>query len=56
MQGSKPVFKEQCEQCMACIQWCPKQAINYKTKTQTRGRYHHPDISYQDMADKKELI
>jgi ferredoxin/flavodoxin len=52
VQNNKPVFAEKCEQCMACIQWCPKQAINYKTKTQTGGRYHHPDINYQDMANR----
>ncbi|MDR0875142.1 MAG: EFR1 family ferrodoxin [Clostridiales Family XIII bacterium] len=53
LQGARPVFGEQCEQCMACIQWCSKQAINYKTKTQNRGRYHHPAISYRDMAENR---
>jgi Pyruvate/2-oxoacid:ferredoxin oxidoreductase delta subunit len=23
----KPLFLHKCEQCMACIQWCPKSAI-----------------------------
>ena len=50
--SGKPVFGNQCEQCMACIQWCPKTAINYKNKTQTRGRYHHPDIDVRDMIVK----
>jgi ferredoxin len=49
MKGDKPIFDSKCEQCMACIQWCPKKAIDYKKKTQTRGRYHHPDISFRDM-------
>jgi ferredoxin len=53
MQNNKPLFGIQCEQCMACIQWCPKQAINFKSKTQTRGRYHHPNITYQDMIKEK---
>jgi ferredoxin len=53
MLDGKPTFLHHCEQCMACVQWCPKQAINYKDKTQNRGRYHHPDITLEDMINKK---
>ncbi|GMO54205.1 MAG: EFR1 family ferrodoxin [Termitinemataceae bacterium] len=49
IENGRAVFGEQCEQCMACIQWCPKEAINFKTKTVGALRYHHPNISYQDM-------
>lgn len=45
----KPVWNGRCEQCMACIQWCPFQAIQYKKKTIKRGRYHHPDIKINEM-------
>ncbi|WP_238881747.1 EFR1 family ferrodoxin [Clostridium sp. YIM B02551] len=53
MQDGKPIFLHHCEQCVACVQWCPKQAINIKNKTQNRGRYHHPDITLEDMINKK---
>jgi formate hydrogenlyase subunit 6/NADH:ubiquinone oxidoreductase subunit I len=49
----QPIFGEHCEQCMACIQWCPRQAINYKDKTQKRGRYHHPAITLGEMRKVK---
>jgi ferredoxin/flavodoxin len=52
MKSDKPEFLHHCEQCMACIQWCPKQALNYKYKTQDRGRYHHPDIQVSDIMRK----
>jgi ferredoxin len=39
-----------CEQCMACIQWCPNKAINYADKTAKRKRYHHPEVTFQDIA------
>lgn len=52
MQDGKPIFLPHCEQCMACIQWCPKEAINVKDKTQNRGRYHHPDVTLADMINK----
>lgn len=53
MQGGKPKFQHHCEQCVACVQWCPKQAINYKDKTQNRGRYHHPGVTLEDIIEGK---
>ncbi len=49
MQNNKPVFLHKCEQCMACIQLCPQRAINYKAKTQKRGRYLNPAISIEEL-------
>ena len=45
----KPVWHDQCEFCLACMQWCPKQAIQYGKKTQKRGRYHHPGIHVNEL-------
>ncbi len=47
--ANKPTFKHKCEQCMACIQNCPSKALNYKNKTQKRGRYRNPDVAVQDL-------
>ncbi len=47
--NNKPTFKHNCEQCMACVQNCSSRALNYKNKTQKRGRYRNPDISVQDL-------
>jgi ferredoxin len=52
-QPGLPIFGDHCEQCMACIQWCPHQAINYKNKTQKRGRYHYPGITLDEMRKAK---
>ncbi|MDF2541477.1 MAG: 4Fe-4S ferredoxin [Herbinix sp.] len=49
MRHCKPVWTGQCELCLACMQWCPKKAIQYKKRTIKRGRYHHPDIRTQEM-------
>lgn len=46
-----PVWRHHCEQCVACIQYCPSQAIEYKDITKNRGRYHHPAISHNKMMD-----
>ena len=50
IENGRPEFLHNCEQCMACIQWCPAQAINYKNKTQTRGRYHHPRVTAAEIG------
>jgi ferredoxin len=49
--NKKPIFNNKCERCVACIQYCPQQAINYKDKTQKRKRYTHPEISYKELSE-----
>lgn len=48
--NGRPVFHHQCQYCLACIQYCPKKAINYKNKTQKRKRYTHPDIGHAEIS------
>lgn len=49
MTGNKPVWQHRCEQCFACIQWCPEEAIQYGKGTAKKKRYHHPEISLKDI-------
>lgn len=52
MMNGMPTWRGHCEQCMACLQWCPKQAIQFKQVTVKRRRYHHPDVSVEDLFRK----
>lgn len=54
LHDGKPQFSHHCEQCMACIQHCPKVAINYKQLTQKRRRYVNPKVSYKEMVEGAE--
>jgi ferredoxin len=45
----KPQWQHHCEQCFACIQWCPEEAIQYGRFTSKKKRYHHPEITLKDM-------
>lgn len=45
----KPKWLHRCEQCMACLQWCPETAVQYGTRTIKRRRYHNPGVKVQDM-------
>ena len=41
----KPVWGKECTQCLACINRCPAQAIQYGKGTASKGRYHHPSLA-----------
>lgn len=49
IKDGKPEFQHHCSQCMSCIVYCPKHAIDYKNVTQKRLKYHHPDITAEQM-------
>jgi ferredoxin len=46
----RPVWQHRCEQCFACLNWCPKAAIDWAGATRGMGRYHHPGVTVEDMA------
>lgn len=41
--SGKPIFSNKCICCYACIQHCPKEAINIGTQTRDSGRYTCPE-------------
>jgi len=45
----RPVWQHHCEKCLTCIQWCLKEAIQYKDVTIRRKRYRHPDVKLSDV-------
>ncbi|MGE5604752.1 MAG: EFR1 family ferrodoxin [Bacteroidota bacterium] len=56
MAANRPTWQNNCEHCLACIQWCPTQAIQYGTKTANRKRYHHPEVTVEEMYRESPLI
>ena len=44
-----PVWHHHCEQCMACLQWCPQKAILYKDLPAARKHYHHPEVTAAEL-------
>lgn len=49
----RPVWQRHCEQCMACLQFCPVEAIQFCWWTKGRRRYHHPQVTPADIASQK---
>lgn len=53
----KPVWQKntQCYYCYACFNYCPTQSILIKNAyAEKNGRYHHPDVSPNEIARQKE--
>ena len=72
MEDKHPVFNHKCIGCNACVVYCPKKAIKFDTPEayrqldniitrklglpDKRKRYHHPDVSAQDLMKDKEIV
>ncbi|MFX0059905.1 MAG: EFR1 family ferrodoxin [Candidatus Hodarchaeota archaeon] len=48
-----PEWQHKCQQCLACINFCPEKSIQFGKETLKTGRYHHPAISVQDIIQQK---
>jgi len=72
MNNNHPTFHHKCIGCNACVVYCPKKAIQFKTPEaylkldnmitrklglpKKRKRYHHPNITAQDLMKDTEII
>jgi ferredoxin len=50
IKSSSPFWKHHCELCMACLNWCPQEAIEFGKKTCGKKRYHHPSVMINDFG------
>jgi ferredoxin len=63
MLAGKPQWlkKEDCFSCYACINYCPRRAIQIKPTlgmkyyTEQNDRYHHPEISIEEIVKQKYI-
>lgn len=51
IKDGKPVWLGRCTDCMACINLCPKNAINIGKKTIKKGRYKNPKIKVLELKE-----
>lgn len=50
----KPQWQHKCQQCLACINFCPEKSIQFGTHTLKTQRYHHPEITLQDIGNQRK--
>ncbi len=48
-----PQWHHKCQQCLACINFCPEKCIQFGKKTIKTQRYHHPEINVKDLINQK---
>lgn len=53
MAEGKPRWLSHCQHCMACLQWCPVEAIQYKKSTLGKKRYRNPSVTSQEIVNSK---
>lgn len=53
MVDGTPQWQHHCQQCLACIHFCPVEAIQIGKKTKEKGRYHHPEVTAEDIMAQK---
>ena len=53
LEHGKHEWLHRCEGCLACLHFCPEEAINVGKKTELRSRYRHPSASVSDMKQQK---
>ena len=52
----KPQWLHECEHCLACMHWCPKQSLQYKKGTIKRDRYQHPEIMVSEVFNNTDIL
>ncbi|MGC4118349.1 MAG: EFR1 family ferrodoxin [Myxococcales bacterium] len=52
LEERRPSWGADCDLCHACIQWCPRQAIQFKDLTSDKPRYHHAEVGVQAMLQR----
>ncbi len=45
-----------CQQCMACVMWCPNRAIWHPNIPKKRRRYHNPEITLKDILENEFIV
>ena len=53
MGQTRPEWLHHCEECLACLHHCPKQAIQCGKGTKRKPRYRHPDVLVAEIVGQK---
>jgi len=54
MENSRPVWHQHCENCLACFNWCPVDALRGSV-SKKEYRYKHPEVTLQDMIRQRSF-
>ena len=49
IENDLPKWQHHCQQCLACLHYCPVVAIQMGKSTLSKKRYNHPDVPARDL-------
>ena len=49
LENGRPKWLDRCQDCMACVQHCPKKAIYFNSRTINKRRYINPNIKLDEL-------
>ena len=49
LENGRPVWKQNCQICLACFHNCPKKAVSHKGRGEEIPRYRHPEIKINEL-------
>lgn len=44
LRDGRPIWLHHCEECLACLHYCPESAIQKNKKSEKHGRYRNPNV------------
>ena len=51
MSNGGPQWSEECQQCLACLNWCPQRVIEFGARTIRHRRYTNPTVTFKEMKE-----
>ncbi len=51
--NGKPEWQHRCQECLACLHFCPTHSIDFGSRTAGRRRYHHPAVQVSEIINAK---
>lgn len=51
----KPIWRDKCHHCLACLHYCPKSAIQYGNHMGKKARYTNPIIPWYELNQEKDF-
>jgi len=53
--NEKPEWQHKCQMCLACLHYCPQEAIQHGEYTLGRARYNHPYIKMKELMNQNQI-
>lgn len=53
LRNGNPKWQDDCQECLACLHFCPVKSIEFGGRTAGKKRYHHPKVAVAEIINSK---